>query len=171
MLDAKLKLRRAERDVLAVRGWRVTFERWANCFVPLVENLDSLEWEEIDRRRLVVDQVYEAGRAALESWKRQPEAADDLGRSFLERVERVLSSVRDLRTTLVIRKGRLADPGASEIKSAPPESAGADLTTILRSIATSQREASASIEDELTRLRAERDVEHMLSSQGSAHTK
>lgn len=162
MLDEKLNVRRAERDVLTVQTWRVTFERWVNCLSPLAEDLGSLTWEEIDRRRLVVDQFYEAGHAALERWKQEPEAADELGRAFLQRVESVLSSVRDLRSALAIRKVQLADPSASEIKSARSESASADLESILASVAVARGEASASIEDELERLRAEREVERLV---------
>ena len=164
MLDAKLKVRRAERDVLTVQTWRVTFERWVNCLSPLVEDLGSLTWEEIDRRRLVVDQFYDAGHSALQQWKQEPEAADELGHAFLQRVESVLSSVRELRSALAIRKVQLADPSASEIKSARLESASADLASILASVSVARGEASASIDDELGRLRAERDVERLTGS-------
>lgn len=166
MLDAKLKLRRAERDLLIVQSWRVTFERWVNCLAPLVEDLGSLTWEEIDRRRLVVEQLYDAGRVALERWKRELDEADGFARAFLQRVESVLSSVRDLRSTLAMRKGQLADPGASEIKSARSDAVSADLTEILTSVASVREEASTSIDDELERLRAERDVERLLGEGG-----
>lgn len=161
LLDDKLAIRRRERVLLTVRLWHVSFERWTNCLGPILENLESLRWEEIDRRRALLEHFLDVGQREIGTWRTHEAAKSEVAAAFFERVDSLASEIAEVRSNLALLKGTLADKTASEISRG--EHLDNPLFSGLRErITAGKRLLLEEINDQMTQLEAEREVEDHL---------